>query len=103
MSELQKHEKRLEKAEKYIAMQMKEVKETLQDFFVKHEAVREVKRVNDKAYYKEKDKERAVLIAEEKEYRRKRDERIEEFQETVHKIDLEWEEKMRQYYEDQYN
>ena len=82
---------------------MKEIKQELQDYFAKHEAVREVKRVNDKAYYKEKDKQRQALIAEEHQYRVKRDEKIEEFQETVHKIDQQWSEKMRQYYEEQYS
>lgn len=82
---------------------MKQIKEDLAGFFVKHEAVREVKRVNDRAYYKAKDKARVALINEEVKYRSDRDHKIEEFQETVHKIDLAWEEKMRQYYEDQYN
>lgn len=43
------------------------------------------------------------MIAEEHQYRVKRDEKIEEFQETVHKIDQQWSEKMRQYYEEQYS
>ena len=76
MTELRKHEKRLEKAERYIRDHIKEVKEDLQKFFEKHEGVREVKRVNDRAYYKAKDKARVVLIKEEHEYRRKRDEKI---------------------------
>lgn len=82
---------------------MKEIKQELQEFFAKHEAVREVKRVNDKAYNKEKDKQRQALITEEHQYRVKRDEKIEEFQEKVHKIDQQWSEKMRQYYEEQYS
>lgn len=103
MTELQKHEKRLEKAERFIASQIKEVKEVLGEFFVKHEAVREVKRVQDKGYYKAKDKHRSELVAEEKEYRRIRDEKAEAFLEAGHKIDIAWEEKMRQYYEDQFS
>jgi hypothetical protein len=62
---VQKYEKRLEKAEKYINSQMKEIKQELQEFFAKHEAVREVKRVNDKAYNKDKDKQRQAIITEE--------------------------------------
>jgi hypothetical protein len=78
MTELRKHEKRLEKAERFIRDHIKEVKEDLQKFFEKHEGVREVKRVNDRAYYKAKDKARNALIKEEHAYRRKRDEKIEE-------------------------
>ena len=69
------HEKRLVHATKMIAEQIKDVKEKLEVFFVKHEEKRENKRGMDRSYYKEKDKARKILIAEEHEYRRIRDEK----------------------------
>lgn len=87
------------KAERYIASQMQEVRRTLKDFFVKHDGVREVKKGNDRSYYKAKDRRRVELIKEEHAYRQKRDEKEVEQMETQHKADVEWEDKMRQYYE----
>jgi len=71
------------------------VKERLDVFFVKHEEKRENKRGMDRGYYKEKDRARKVIVAEEHEYRRIRDDKALTALDNQHKLDVDHEDKMR--------
>lgn len=80
---------------------MTEIKTKLAAFFTNHEARRDEKRKMDNDYEKEQRRMRSEFQVEDEEWRRKQDLKQLEALEQQHKNDLEWHDKMRQYYEHQ--
>ena len=100
--EMQEHEKKLKKAEKYILEQIRECRERLATFFTKHQERRDAKKSMDRAFDKANTVRRKELIAEEHQYREKKHEAELQFLDERHKSDLDWRDQMVKYYEAQY-